>query len=130
MAPRTASTAVAVAIVSLLLRIMADPFFNQDFHLVPGSGTAYHTRILDPPKRSFFSGTLLLPLPSAKFHPPEKPDTENCFFSVTSTSWSPDFVGAFSGIRECGVFCVCATQRHTRRLRFAGGSLYREVSSG
>src|ERR1700675_1631633 len=31
-APRTASTAVAVAIVSLLLRFMADPYLNQDFH--------------------------------------------------------------------------------------------------
>src|SRR5216684_959136 len=109
---------------------MADLFFTRISILVPGSGTAYHTRILDPPKRSFFSATLLLPLPSAKFHPPEKPETGNYFFSVTSTSWSPDFVGGFSGIRECGVFCVCATQRHTRRLRFAGGSLYREFLKG
>jgi hypothetical protein len=45
-----------------------------------GWGTEYHTPILDPPKRSFFSGSLLLPLPSAKFHPPEKPKTGNCFF--------------------------------------------------
>jgi hypothetical protein len=41
---------------------MADPFLNRISILVPGSGKAYHTPILDPPKRSFLSGTLLLPL--------------------------------------------------------------------
>jgi hypothetical protein len=86
---------VAVAIVSLLLHFMADPFFTRISILVPGSGAAYHTRILESPKRSFFSRTPLLPLPSAKFHAPEKPETGNRFFSVTSMSWSPDFVGAF-----------------------------------
>src|SRR6266478_4163410 len=60
-APRTASTAVAIAIVSLLLRFMADPFLTRISIFVPGSGTAYQTRILDPPKRSFFSGTRRFP---------------------------------------------------------------------
>src|SRR5437773_7377361 len=41
-APRTASTAVAIAIVSLLLRFMADPFLIRISILAPGLGTGYH----------------------------------------------------------------------------------------
>jgi len=57
-------------------------------------------------------GPFMLPLPSAKFHPPEEPETGNCFFSVTSTSWSPDFVGAFSGICECEYLCLRHAETH------------------
>src|SRR6266852_2748406 len=56
MAPRTASTAAVIAIVSLLLRFMADPFLTRISILAPESGTAYHTPILDPPKRRSFCG--------------------------------------------------------------------------
>src|SRR5215831_8053478 len=43
MAPRTASTAVAIAIVSLRLRFMADRFLTRISILALGLGTAYHT---------------------------------------------------------------------------------------
>src|SRR5258708_6798580 len=42
-APRTASTVVAVAIVSLLLRSMADPFLTRISILATALGTEYHT---------------------------------------------------------------------------------------
>src|SRR5437899_253909 len=86
-APSTASTVVAIVIVSLLLRSMADPFVNQDFHFGCWNGHSIsHPPILDPPKRSFFSGTLLLPLPSAKSHPPENRKPETAPFLVTHHS--------------------------------------------
>src|SRR5579862_6046106 len=50
--PKTASTAVAIPIVSLLLRSMADPCLNQDFHFGCWMGHSIsHPPI--PPKRSF-----------------------------------------------------------------------------
>ena len=39
----------------------------------PPPGSSFDYKMLS--ERSFFSGSLLLPLPSAKFHPPEKPKT-------------------------------------------------------
>src|ERR1700744_4212562 len=39
MAPRMASAGMAIAIVSLLLRVMAEPFLT-------GNGTAYHTQLV------------------------------------------------------------------------------------
>ena len=56
-ATRTASTAVAIAIVSLPLRSMAHLLLTRFSILAPGLGTAYHTPILDLPKRSFLSGS-------------------------------------------------------------------------
>src|SRR5258706_13989126 len=83
MAPRTASTAVAIATVSLLLRFIADPFLARISILAPGLGTAYHAPNSWSSEAQFFLRTLLSRLPSAKFHLPEKPETGNCFFAVT-----------------------------------------------
>src|SRR5882757_11015602 len=43
----------------MLLRVIVDSFLTRISILVPGSGTAYHTRILDPPESG---GCPLLPL--------------------------------------------------------------------
>src|SRR5713226_9080335 len=65
MAPRTASTAAVIAIVSLLLRFMADPFLTRISILAPESGSISHpnSRSSEAP---FFLRGLLLPLPSVK----------------------------------------------------------------
>src|SRR5258707_12496951 len=62
MAPMTASTAVAVAIVSLLLRFMTDPFFNQNFHVGSWIGPQHIT-----PEFLILRGVLSSPGPF--FHP-------------------------------------------------------------